>query len=75
MFFLGRNFGSRHARGSIKGCIDAGDRVVSKKGLNQNCGSLDWRPGPIKIGQKFKNTPILGAPSRRTPSPNQKNVF
>jgi len=50
-----------------------GDHVVSKKGLIQNFGSLDWRPGPVKIGQKLKNTPYLGAPAKRTPTPNQKN--
>jgi len=31
MFFLGQNSGSRHARRSIKGSIDADDRLVSKK--------------------------------------------
>jgi len=55
MFFLGHNFGSRHARSSSKGSIDAGDHVASKQALSQNLGSLDWRPGPVKFGQKFKN--------------------
>jgi len=72
MGFLGHNFGPRHARRSIKGSIDAGDHVVSKKGLSQIFGSLDWRSGPVKVGQKFKNTPTLGPPPRRTPNPNQK---
>jgi len=31
MGFLGHNFGSRHARRSSKGSIDAGDHLVSKK--------------------------------------------
>ena len=35
MGVLGHNFGSRHARRSIKGSIDAADRLVSKKSLNQ----------------------------------------
>jgi len=73
MGFLGHNFGSRHAR-SIKGSIDAGDLVVSKKSFSQNFGSLDWRPGPVKVGQKFKNTPTLGAPPRGTPNPNLKKI-
>jgi len=50
MGFGGHNFGSRYARTSIKGSIDAGDHVVSTKGLSQNFGSLDWRPGPVKFG-------------------------
>jgi len=71
MGFLGHNFGSRHARGSIKGSIDVGDHVVSKHSFSQNLAC----PGPVKVGQKFKNTLILGAPSRRTPNPNQKNFL
>ena len=50
MGFLGHNFGYRHARRSSKGSIDAGDHLVSTKGLNQNFGPLDWRPGPVKVG-------------------------
>jgi len=33
MFFLGHNFGSRHARRSIKGSIDVAYRLVSKQNL------------------------------------------
>jgi len=72
MVFLGHTFGSLHARRSIKGSIDARDHAVSKKGLSQNFGSLDWRPGPVKISQNIKNTPILGAPPKRTTYPNKK---
>ena len=57
----------------MKGCIDAGDHVAFKTGLSQNFGLLDWRPGPVKFGPKFNNTPILGAPPRRTPNPNLTN--
>ena len=67
---LGHNFGSRHAGRSIKGSIDAGDHVVFKIGLSQYFGSLDWLPGPVKVGQKFKITPTLGSPPSRTPNPN-----
>jgi len=71
MGILGHKFGSRHARRSIKSSIDARDHVISNNGLRQNFGSLDWRPEPVKVGQKFKNTPILEARPRRTPNPNQ----
>jgi len=72
MVFLGHNFGSRHARRSSKGCIDAGDHLVSKTSLSQNFGLLDWRPGPVKVGQKTQNTPNLRASPKRAPHPNQK---
>ena len=57
MGFLAHNFGSRHARRSSKGSIDAGDHLVSKKSLSQNFGPLDWRPGPVKVGQKKNKKP------------------
>ena len=72
MGFGGYNFGSRHARRSIKRSIDADDHLVSKKILSQKNGSLDWRP--VKVGQKLKNTPTLWPPPR-TPNPNQKKFF
>jgi len=75
MRFLGHNFGSRHARRSSKGSIDAGDHLVFKKRLSQNFGALDWRPGPVKVSQKKRNTPNLRASPRRTPHPNQKFFF
>ena len=58
MRFLDHNFGSRHTRRSSKGSIDAGDRLVFKKRLRQNFGSLDWRPEPVKLFKKKRNTPI-----------------
>jgi len=75
MGFLGHNFGARHARRSRKDSIDAGDCVVSKNSLRQNFGQWNWRPGPVKVGQKNKNTAALRAHPRRTPHPNQKIVF
>jgi len=64
--FLGHNFGSRHARRSSKSSIDAGDHLVSIQGFSQNFSPLDWCPGPVKVGQKTKNTllcePLLGEP-------------
>jgi len=58
MEFLGHNFGSRHARRSRKGFIDAGDHLISRQSLSQNFGPLDWRPGPVKVGQKPKTPPL-----------------
>ena len=59
MGFLGHDFGSRHARKSRKGSIDAGDHLVLKKRLSQNFGPLNWHLRPVKVGQKTKNTPNL----------------
>jgi len=61
--------------GQASASNDAGDHLVSKTSLSQNFGPLDWRPGPVKIGKKNKNTPALRAPPRRTPHPNQKMFF
>jgi len=43
------------ARRSIKSSVDANDYLASKKSLNQNFGSLDWRSGPVKVGQTCDN--------------------
>jgi len=43
--------------------------------LSKNFGSLDWRPGLVKVGQKFKNPPTLRPHPRRTLNPNQKMFF
>jgi len=72
MGFLGHNFGSRHARRSSKGSINAGDHLVFKNSLSQNFGPWDWRPGPVKVGQKTESAPTSRASPRRTPHPNQK---
>jgi len=61
MGFWRHNFGSRHARRSIKSSIDAEDHLVSKKKFEPKNGSLDWRPGPVKVGQK-KAPPICDVP-------------
>jgi len=72
MGFLGHNFGSRHARRPSKGSINAGDHLVFKNSLSQNFTQWDWRPGPVKVGQKTESAPTLRASTRRTPHPNQK---
>ena len=72
---MDHNFGSRHARRSSKGSINAGYYLVSQKSFSQNFGPLNWRPGPIKVGQKNQNTPTLRARPSRTPHPNKKFLF
>jgi len=72
---LGHNFGSRHARRSIKSSIDADDHLAFKQSLSHIFGSLDWRPGPVKVGQKFKSTPTLWRPPKRIPNPNEIIFF
>jgi len=74
MGFLGHNFGSRHARRSSKSSINAGDHLVSRKGLNQNFGPLDWRPGPVKLVKKTK-TPHFASLSQANPSRKSKIFF
>ena len=44
--------------GQAKGSIDVGDYLVSEKSFSQNFGPLDWRPGPVKVGQKTKTPPL-----------------
>jgi len=72
MFFFSHNFGCRHARRSSKDSINVRDHLVSNKNLSQNFAPLDWRPGPVKVGQKNENVPTLRASPRRTPHPNKK---
>jgi len=61
--FLGHNFGSRYARKPFKGSKDSDDIPVSKKNLSQKTGSLDWRPGPGKVGRKnAKTSPVVTSP-------------
>jgi len=75
MGFLGHHFGSRHARRSSKGSIDAGDNLVFKTSLIQNFGPLDWRPGPIKIGQKTQKTPLCEPLPVEPLTQNKKSFF
>jgi len=53
--FLSHTSGSRHAKRSQKGFKDAEDHLFFETILSQTNGSLDWRPGTGKIGQKLKN--------------------
>jgi len=35
------------------------DCLIFKQSLSHKNGSLNWRPGPVKVGQKFKNMSSL----------------
>jgi len=48
---------------------------MSKKSLSQNFGSLDWRPGPVKVGQKLKNTPFCNSPQENYKPKSKKKKF
>jgi len=74
MGFLGHNFGSRHARRSSKGSIDAGYYLVSKKSFSQNFDPLNWRSGPVKVGQKTEKK-HFASPSQANPSPKSNFFF
>jgi len=43
--------------------------------LSQKIGSLDWRPGPGKVGQKNAKTSLLVTPPQENPKPKTENVF
>ena len=58
MVVLSHNSGSSYPRRSIKGSEDADDSLVSKK-IEPKKWLMDWRPGPDKVGQEFKNMPSL----------------
>jgi len=58
-WFLIHNFGSSYARKPIKGSKDSDDNLVSRKNVSQKIGSLVWRPGSGKVGQKDEKTPPL----------------
>jgi len=74
MGFLGHKVGSRHARRSSKGSMDAGDHLVSNKSLIQNFGPLDWPPGSVKLAKKTK-TPPFCEPLPGEPLTQIKNCF
>jgi len=43
--------------------------------LSQKIGSLDWRPGPGKVGQKIATHPTCDAPHRESHTQNETKVF
>jgi len=44
--------------------------------MSEKIGSLDWRPGPRKIGQwNEKDTPTCDVSPQRTPNPKRKIFF
>ena len=74
-WILWRNFGSWYARKPIKGSKDSDDSLVSKKNSSEKFGSLVWRPGRRKLGQKRKWHPHCDVLAQRTPNPKRKNFF
>ena len=47
-----------------------------KKNLSDTIGSLDWRPGPRKLGQQNENdTPTCDVLPKRTTNPKRKIFF
>jgi len=67
--FFSHNYVSRYAGKLIKGAKDANFSPVSKK-YEPKDGTLGWRPGPDKVGQKFENTPTCDVPHRRPQTQN-----
>jgi len=67
------NFGFRYTTKSIKDAKDSDFGLVSKKHEPKN-RSLDWRPGPDKVGHKFENIPTCDVPHSQR-NPNLKNFF
>jgi len=43
--------------------------------LSEKIGSLDWRPGPRKVGQKNAKTPPRVTFPPENPKPKTKNLF
>ena len=58
--------------GQARALSNAGDHLVFTKSLSQNFGPWDWRPMPVKVGQKTESAPTLRASPRRTPHLNKK---
>jgi len=74
-WLLGYQFRSRYARKPIKGSKDSDDNLVSKKTLSQKIGSLLWRPGSGKVGQKDEKAPLLVTTPNENPKPKTKIFF
>ena len=72
-FFI-HNFDSRYVRKPFKVSKDADFGLVSKQTWAKN-GSMDWRPGPGKGGQKNAKTPPLVKSPPDIPRPKNKNKF
>ena len=63
MGFLGHNFGSRHARRSIKGCIDADDHLVSQVWAKILAHWIGVQ-GQSKLVKISKTPPLCDVPPR-----------
>jgi len=74
MELLGRNFGSRHARGAIKEWIYADDHLVSKKDLNQKIAHWIVVQVQSKLVKNSKTCPFVTSPRENT-TPESNNFF
>jgi len=74
MGFLGHNSGYGHSRRSIKGSIDADDRLVSTKILSQKMVLWIGAQGLVKL-VKYLNTCPLCAVTKRKPHTQIKYLF
>jgi len=70
MRFWGYNFGSRHARRSMKEFIDAADCLVSKTSWSQKMAHWIGAQGPSKLVKNLKTCPLCDV-TKRKPHPNQ----
>jgi len=73
-WFLVHNVGSRYARKSVKGS-KSWILPSSKKKLEPKNGSLDWRPGPGKGGQKTQKHPRTCDVPHREPETQNETCF
>jgi len=72
---LGHNFGSRHARRSSKGSIDAGDHLVFKKRLSQIFWLIGLASRARQSSSKKQKHPHFASLSQANPSPKSKTFF
>jgi len=74
MGFLGHNFGSRHARRTSMGSIDAGDHLVSKNVWSKLLAHWIGVQGLSNLVKKQKH-PHFPSRSQANPSPKPKIFF
>ena len=74
MGFLGHDFGSKHAKRSIKGSIDAADRLVSTKSLSQK-SLIGLAPRARQSCSKIQKHALFVASPRQKPTLKSNNFF
>jgi len=75
MRFLGHNFGSRHARRSSKGSIDAKDHLVSKKKFEPKFWLIGLASRARQIWSKKQKHLPFASLSQANPSPQSKKFL